>query len=69
MNKFLGIDFSGNYLMWRDGNKNSNVKNGEGVLAEAFPAAQLKIWKLPFTRYNGTKQQATSNRRSIIDYL
>lgn len=38
----------------------------EPVLAEAFPAAQLKNWGLPHTGYNGRTHEAEQRRRSII---
>jgi hypothetical protein len=44
-------------------------KNGNGILVEAFPAAQLKIWGLPFTSYNDLVPQAISNRKTIVNYL
>jgi hypothetical protein len=36
------------------------------VLVEAFPAAQLCRWGLPFIQYNGREHAATMNRRSIL---
>jgi len=37
-----------------------------GLLAEAFPAAQLKTWNLPHQRYNGNDPVAAANRREIL---
>ena len=37
---------------------------GTGLLAEAFPAAQLRAWDLPYQRYNET--DAIDSRRSIL---
>ncbi len=36
-------------------------------LAEAFPAAQLARWGLPFKKYNGSSQQAFKNRQKILN--
>ena len=38
-------------------------------LVEAFPAAQLRQWKLPFNGYNGIKGEASENRRIVIQYI
>ena len=40
-----------------------------GLLAEAFPAAQLRSWGLPCVRYNGSTAGALETRRQIIRYL
>jgi predicted nuclease with RNAse H fold len=40
-----------------------------GLLAEAFPAAQLKHWKLPFQRYNDQEGLGTANRKTIVAFL
>jgi hypothetical protein len=40
-----------------------------GLLAEAFPAAQLKHWKLPFQRYNHQDELGTANRKTIVAFL
>jgi predicted nuclease with RNAse H fold len=37
-----------------------------GIVAEAFPAAQLKTWNLPHQRYNGNDPVAAANRRKIL---
>ena len=37
------------------------------LLAEAFPAAQLKAWHLPYQRYNGDDAVALSNRDLILE--
>jgi hypothetical protein len=43
------------------------LTGGQGaVLVEAFPAAQLCHWGLPFIRYNGREHGAAMNRRSIL---
>ena len=43
---------------------------GDGAtLAEAFPAAQLNKWGLPFQSYNGSKKEALANRRTILEGL
>lgn len=39
------------------------------VLAEAFPAAQLKAWALPHDRYGGADADAVNRRRAIVDAL
>jgi Protein of unknown function (DUF429) len=44
-------------------------KNGPGLLAEAFPAAQLLQWKLPCERYNYSDETSTSNRSKIVSFL
>jgi hypothetical protein len=43
--------------------------DGPGLLAEAFPAAQLKYWKLPFQRYNDSDEVGTANRKTIVAFL
>jgi hypothetical protein len=40
---------------------------GPGLLVEAFPAAQLKTWRLPHERYDGPSSTATATRRTILD--
>lgn len=40
-----------------------------GMLVEAFPAAQLRQWGLPREGYNGTDQAATRTRHDIIESL
>jgi hypothetical protein len=42
-----------------------------GLLAEAFPAAQLRTWGLPFVRYDASKDAdgAAANRRAIVEGL
>ena len=40
-----------------------------GLLAEAFPAAQLKHWKLPFQRYNDQDELGVANRKTIVAFL
>lgn len=42
------------------------TKGQVGVIAEAFPAAQLARWRLPRERYNGTSIQAARNREAIL---
>ena len=37
------------------------------ILIEAFPAAQLKHWGLPFKNYNGANGEI--NRQIIVNYL
>lgn len=39
------------------------------ILCEAFPAAQLKTWDLPFEGYNGDSEQAKEKRQEIVNYL
>jgi len=39
------------------------------VLAEAFPAAQLKAWALPHDRYGGADADAVNRRRTIVAAL
>lgn len=36
-----------------------------GLLVEAFPAAQLKVWGLPYERYNNCNQR--KNREEIVE--
>jgi hypothetical protein len=45
------------------------VKDGPGLLVEAFPAAQLNHWKLPFQRYNDLDEVGASNRKEIVSFL
>ena len=40
-----------------------------GLLAEAFPAAQLKHWNLPFQRYNDPDEVGAANRKMIVSFL
>jgi hypothetical protein len=41
--------------------------DGPGAtLVEAFPAAQLRHWELPFVQYNGSTAVAQGNRASIL---
>jgi hypothetical protein len=40
-----------------------------GLLAEAFPAAQLKAWHLPHQKYNGNDRVAHENRKRILKGL
>lgn len=44
-------------------------EGSERILAEAFPAAQLRTWDLPYYGYNGTTAAARGRRRRIIDGL
>jgi hypothetical protein len=37
-----------------------------GLLAEGFPAAQLKLWRLPFQAYGGAEDRDRANRNTII---
>lgn len=44
--------------------------NGDvGLLIEAFPAAQLSMWNLPYQQYNGPTPEAEVNRKTIFNYL
>ena len=36
------------------------------MVVEAFPAAQLRQWNLPHTRYNGADPQAIAARQAIL---
>jgi hypothetical protein len=36
------------------------------LLVEAFPAAQLKTWRLPYQKYNGAAPEAFKNRETIV---
>jgi hypothetical protein len=40
-----------------------------GLLVEAFPAAQLKTWRLPFFGYNGGEQAARAERQRMLQGL
>jgi hypothetical protein len=40
-----------------------------GLIVEAFPAAQLKAWRLPHERYNGSEGPAATARAQIVDGL
>jgi diadenosine tetraphosphate (Ap4A) HIT family hydrolase len=40
-----------------------------GCLVEAFPAAQLKTWGIPYTRYTGTGSIAVPNRQYMVKKL
>lgn len=39
------------------------------ILCEAFPAAQLKTWGLPYEGYNGSTEHAKEKRQEIVKYL
>jgi len=41
----------------------------DGILVEAFPAAQLHHWGLPFVGYNGSEPAAEGARRRIVARL
>lgn len=45
------------------------ASNEQGLLVEAFPAAQLKHWGLPFQQYSGSQDLHYANRRTILDGL
>lgn len=38
-------------------------------IVEAYPAGQLRCWKLPAEKYNGTEEFAVSNRERIVAAL
>lgn len=40
---------------------------GAGLIVEAFPMAQLCIWDLPWTGYNGSSEDASNQRGKIVD--
>lgn len=40
-----------------------------GLQVEAFPAAQLCHWELPYERYGQDGYDALSIRRKIVDFL
>ena len=40
-----------------------------GLLVEAFPAAQLQQWALPWSGYNGTNSSALKQRERILESL
>jgi hypothetical protein len=42
------------------------TNTGSGLLVEAFPAAQLCHWGLPYTKYNGAEGQARNRRGEIV---
>ena len=42
---------------------------GRGLLVEAFPAAQLRYWKLPHQKYIGKAEGARSKRQQIRGFL
>jgi hypothetical protein len=39
------------------------------LLAEAFPAAQLRTWSLPNQKYDGPSAGAHATRQTIVDAL
>lgn len=41
-------------------------REGRGLVAEAFPAAQLETWRLPHQQYNGSPPLAARNRQTIL---
>lgn len=44
-----------------------SLSTSNGLLIEAFPAAQLKTWNLPHQRYNGDDAVAVANRTLILE--
>jgi|SRR5205814_5479696 len=38
-----------------------------GLIVEAFPAAQLQRWRLPFSQYDGNWKTAVETRETILD--
>jgi hypothetical protein len=46
-----------------------DAPSSAGVVVEAFPAAQLRTWRLPFYGYNGTERPARERRREIVRHL
>ena len=45
------------------------TRNGAPLLAETFPAAQLRTWDLPWFGYNGPDAAARRQRRTIVSAL
>jgi hypothetical protein len=45
------------------------VEGKGAVVIEAFPAAQLRHWKLPHVAYNGRSERAVTNRNIILKAL
>jgi hypothetical protein len=43
------------------------VESGEGLLVEAFPTAQLRVWGLPHQKYGGVTAENCANRRRIVE--
>ena len=40
---------------------------GKGLVVEAFPAAQLAHWKLPYQEYSGNSKPALEIRKTIVN--
>lgn len=45
------------------------VPNPPGLLVEAFPAAQLKHWGLPYQKYSDSDSASVQNRRKIVQEI
>jgi hypothetical protein len=45
------------------------ANSSSGLVVEAFPAAQLRVWNLPFDRYNGSTESARNRRWQILEGL
>ena len=45
------------------------VEKEEGILIEAFPAAQLRVWNCPNNRYNGNTPGAEERRKEIYNTI
>lgn len=45
------------------------TERSEGLLVEAFPAAQLWEWELPHDKYDGKDKDPTSRRKEIVNGL
>jgi len=41
----------------------------DGLLIEAFPAAQLYHWGMKYQRYNGDKKESLKNRKALVAFL
>lgn len=46
-----------------------STKPRQGMLVEAFPAAQLKQWVFPYQGYNADADKAKETRKKIVDEL
>jgi hypothetical protein len=45
------------------------ARNGRCLLVEAFPAAQLCQWRLPYQAYSRNNEQETATRKKLYDRL
>jgi hypothetical protein len=53
--------------LWGEGWGSLEDRSGRGRLVEAYPAAALRQWGLPYRRYKG--RERTAEREALVDSL